>query len=43
LNIDDKVNDLASVRFDADSVTVVCDKSANVHVCNDKGCFVGEI
>ena len=43
LNIDDKVNGSASVRFDADSVTVVCDNSANVHVCNDKSCFVGEI
>ena len=43
LNIDDKVGSSASVRFDADSVTVVCDNSANVHVCNDKSCFVGEI
>ena len=43
LNIDDKVGGSASVRFDADSVTVVCDNSANVHVCNDKNCFVGEI
>ena len=43
LNIDDKINGAESVRFDADSVTVVCDNSANVHVCNDKSCFVGEI
>jgi hypothetical protein len=43
LNIDDKVSSSSSVRFDADSVTVICDNSANVHVCNTKSCFVGEI
>ena len=43
LNIDDKIGSSASVRFDADSVTVVCDNSANVHVCNDKSCFIDEI
>ena len=43
LNFDKKVSNSSSVSFDADSVTVVCDNSANVHVCNTKSCFVGDI
>ena len=43
LNIDERANQLSSHRFDSDSVTVICDNSANVHVCNTKSCCVGEI
>ena len=43
LNIDDRVSNTSSVRFDADSLTVICDNSANVHICNNKGSFVGDI
>ena len=43
LNIDDRVSNTSSVRFDADSLTVICDNSANVHICNNKSSFVGDI
>ena len=42
LNLDKKVQDEA-VSFDTDSVTAVCDNSANVHICNNKSMFIGEI
>ena len=42
LNIDKRVQDEA-VSFDTDSSTVICDNSANVHICNDKSMFIGEI
>ena len=29
--------------FDSDSSSVVCDNSANVHICNNREMFVGEI
>ena len=29
--------------FDTDSTTIICDNSANVHICNDKSMFVGDI
>jgi len=32
-----------AVSFDTDSVTAVCDNSANVHICNNKSMFIGEI
>ena len=31
------------MSFDSDSQTVVCDNSANVHICRDKTHFVGDI
>ena len=43
LNIDKRTNERSSLTFDTDSTTVVCDNSANVHVCNDKKSFVGEL
>ena len=42
LNLDKKVQDEA-VSFDTDSVTAVCDNSANVHICNNESMFIGEI
>ena len=42
LNLDKKVQDEA-VSFDTDSVTAVCDNSANVHICNNKSMFIGKI
>ena len=42
LNIDRRIQDqLAS--FNTDSRTIICDNSANVHVCNDNKMFIGEI
>ena len=44
LNINDKVERCGdAVSFDRDSQTVVCDNSANVHMCRDKTHFVGDI
>ena len=43
LNIDKIIGNTSSVRFYADSLTVICDNSANVHICNNKNCFVGDI
>ncbi len=31
------------MNFDSDASTVICDNSANVHVCNDRKMFVDEI
>ena len=46
LNIDNRT-DRSSRRntftFDSDSSTVICDNSANVHICNDKGMFIGDL
>ena len=42
LNIDKRLQDQA-ISFDADSSSIVCDNSANVHVCNNKSMFVGAI
>ena len=40
-NIDQKVQSLSdkSVHFDTDTAFVVCDNSANTHICNDKELF----
>ena len=43
LNIDDRVRGKESVHFDTDSKSAVCDNSANVHVCNQKSMYVGEL
>ncbi len=29
--------------FDSNASTVICDSSANVHICNDRNMFVGDI
>ena len=42
LNLDDKVQD-ETVSFDTDSSHIVCDNSANVHICNDKSMFIGDL
>ena len=45
LIIDDRVNnlerDLAS--WDTDSSSMVCNNSANVHICNNRSMFIGEL
>lgn len=40
-NLDDKIKDLSekSVYFDTDTAFVICDNSANTHICNDKHIF----
>lgn len=43
LNIDDMTNARSTFSFDSDASTVICDNSANVHVCNNEKMFVGEI
>ena len=43
LNIDDKCGDQQLMSFDTDSRTVVCDNSANVHICKDKTMYVSDI
>ena len=37
LNVDDQINSMStpSVSFDTDSSTIICDNSANVHICNN--------
>ena len=40
------IDDLAQQRmlsFDTDASNIICDNSANVHICNDKSMFVGPI
>lgn len=44
LNLDNRIqtgND--AISFDTDSKTVVCNNSANVHICNDENMFVGKV
>ena len=43
LNVDDLTSDRSTINFDSDSTSVVCDNSANVHICNAKRMFVGEL
>ncbi len=43
LNIDDLSTQRSTTHFDSDASSVICDNSANVHVCNDDNMFVGEI
>ena len=42
LNIDTRLQD-GSLNFDTDSSTIICDNSANVHICNDKNVFIGDL
>ena len=39
LNIDKRLQD-QSIKFDTYSSTIICDNSANVHICNDKNMFI---
>ena len=39
LNLDKRLQD-QSIKFDTDSSTIICDSSANVHICNDKNMFI---
>ena len=39
LNIDKRLQD-QPIKFDTDSSTIICDNSANVHICNDKNMFI---
>ena len=43
LNVDERVCPRDLLPFDTDSTTMVCDNSANVHICNKRNMFVGEI
>lgn len=40
-NLDEKLNNMTenSVFFDTDTTFVICDNSANTHICNDKSKF----
>jgi hypothetical protein len=40
-NLDEKLNNMTenSVFFDTDKTFVICDNSANTHICNDKSKF----
>ena len=42
LNIDQRIQNQA-LSFDTDSSTIICDNSANVHICNNKKMFIGAI
>ena len=43
LNIDKRTNECSSLSFDSDSSTMVCGNNANIHVCNNRQSFVGEL
>ncbi len=43
LNINDKTSARSLLNFDSNSSSFVCNNSANVHICNNKGMFIGEI
>ena len=42
MNIDD-IAQQRMLSFDTDASNIICDNSANVHICNDKSMFVGPI
>ena len=42
MNID-KLAQQQTLSFDTDASNVICDNSANVHICNDKSMFLGTI
>jgi len=42
LNIDKRLQE-PTLSFDTDASTVICDNSANVHICNNKSFFVGPL
>ena len=39
LNLENLLQD-QSIKFDTDSSTIICDNSANVHICNGKNIFI---
>ena len=39
LNIDKQIQD-QSISFDTDSSTIICDNSANVHICTNRSMFI---
>ena len=46
LNVDERAQrtrENGMTAFDTDSATIVCDNSANVHICNERSMFVGEL
>ena len=43
LNVDERCRSRDRIHYDTDSYTMVCDNSANVHICNRRNMFVGEI
>ena len=43
LNVDVRVRTRDLLPYDTDSTTMVCDNSTNVHICNKRNVFVGEI
>ena len=43
LNDDKRVRPMDLLPYDTDSTTMVCDNSANIHICNKQNMFVGEI
>ena len=43
LNVDNRVRTRDLLQYDTDSATMVCDNSANVHICNKRNMFVGEM
>ena len=38
-NIDERAERSGATKFDSDFTTIICDNSANVHVCNDLNCL----
>ena len=42
-NIDERAERSGSTKFDSDSTNIICDNSANVHVCNDLNYFKCEL
>ena len=40
LNIEKRFQD-HSITFETDSSTIICDNSANVHICSSKSIFIG--
>ena len=43
LNVDERVRTRDLLPYDTDSTTMVYDNSANVHICNKRNMFGGEI
>ena len=43
LNVDEHVRTRDLLPYDTDSTTMVCDNSANVHICNKRNMFVGRL
>ena len=43
LNFDKRVRTRDLLPYDTDSTTMVCDNRVNVHICNKRNMFVGEI